>query len=159
MLRRMMTGAVAGAAGGAAGTTALNAVTYADMVLRGRPSSSAPSQAVERAAERLNVKVPGDDGQRENRVSALGALAGIVTGLTVGAAYGAARALGWRPQILVGGLITAVAAAAGANGPLVALGVTDPRTWGAAAWVSDAVPHLAYGLVTAATCEALQPDG
>jgi hypothetical protein len=159
MLRRMMTGAAAGVAAGAAGTTALNAVTYADMALRGRPSSSGPSQAVERMAERLNVKVPGDDEQRENRVSALGALTGIVTGVAVGAAYGAARALGWRPPVLVGGLITAVGAAGGANGPLMALGVTDPRSWGVADWVSDAVPHLAYGLVTAATCEALQAGG
>ena len=28
------------------------------------------------------------------------------------------------------------------------LGVTDPRTWAAADWISDAVPHLAYGVVT-----------
>jgi hypothetical protein len=39
---------------------------------------------------------------------------------------------------------------AGANGPMTALGVTDPRTWAAADRVADVVPHLAYGLVTAA---------
>jgi hypothetical protein len=27
--------------------------------------------------------------------------------------------------------------------------VTDPRTWGAAGWVSDLLPHLAYGLAAA----------
>jgi hypothetical protein len=159
MLSRMMTGVAAGIAAGAAGTAALDAVTYADMALRGRPGSSAPSQAVERTAERLNVKVPGDDEQRENRVSALGAFTGIVTGLAVGAAYGAARALGFRPPVPVGGLITAVAAAAGANAPLAALGVTDLRTWRAADWASDAVPHLVYGLVTAASFEAMRPIG
>ena len=36
-----------------------------------------------------------------------------------------------------------------------ALGVTDPRTWGAAGWVSDLLPHLAYGLATATVYEAL----
>jgi hypothetical protein len=27
--------------------------------------------------------------------------------------------------------------------------VTDPRTWAPVDWVSDAIPHLAYGAVTA----------
>jgi hypothetical protein len=38
---------------------------------------------------------------------------------------------------------------AGANGPMTALRVTDPRSWVAAATGADVVPHLAYGLVTA----------
>ena len=36
-----------GAAAGAAGTTALNAVTYLDMTVRGRGTSSTPEQTVE----------------------------------------------------------------------------------------------------------------
>jgi hypothetical protein len=36
-------GVLRGAAAGAAGTTALNAVTYLDMVVRGRPASDAPT--------------------------------------------------------------------------------------------------------------------
>jgi hypothetical protein len=67
MLTRIITGAAAGMAAGAAGTTALNAVTYADMAWRGRPSSSAPGQAAERIAERMGLKVPGDGEERENR--------------------------------------------------------------------------------------------
>ena len=39
--------------------------------------------------------------------------------------------------------------------PIIALGVSDPRTWAAAGWVSDLLPHLAYGLATAAVYEAL----
>jgi hypothetical protein len=39
---------------------------------------------------------------------------------------------------------------AGSNAPMTVLGITDPRTWSAADWVSDVVPHLAYGVVTAA---------
>ena len=45
---------------------------------------------------------------------------------------------------------------AGSDGPLMALGVSDPRTWSAADWASDAAPHLAYGLVTAATYHAIR---
>jgi len=32
--------------------------------------------------------------------------------------------------------------------------VTDPRTWSAADWISDLLPHLAYGVVTHATAVA-----
>ena len=32
---------------------------------------------------------------------------------------------------------------------MAALGVSDPRTWRPADWLSDLVPHLAYGAVTA----------
>ena len=38
--------------------------------------------------------------------------------------------------------------------PLAALGVSDPRRWSAADWVSDAVPHLVYGVTTHATLAA-----
>jgi hypothetical protein len=32
------------------------------------------------------------------------------------------------------------------NGPMTALGITDPRTWDTDAWLSDLVPHLAYAV-------------
>jgi hypothetical protein len=48
---------------------------------------------------------------------------------------------------------------AGANGPMTALGITDPRRWSPAAWISDVVPHLAYGLVTAAVARGLVRAG
>ena len=99
-------------AAGAAGTTALNAVTYADMAWRGRPSSSAPSELVEKAAERAGASIPGEGDERENRDSGLGALASIVTGVGVGAAYGAVRALGFQPPALAGALVTATTYAA-----------------------------------------------
>jgi hypothetical protein len=44
---------------------------------------------------------------------------------------------------------------AAANGPMVVLGITDPRTWSAADWISDVVPHLAYGAVVKTTMDAL----
>jgi hypothetical protein len=39
--------------------------------------------------------------------------------------------------------------------PLVSLKVTNPRTWGLSGWLSDAIPHLIYGIVTVATYEAI----
>jgi hypothetical protein len=45
----------------------------------------------------------------------------------------------------------------GSNGPMTALGVTDPRTWPASFWLADVVPHLGYGVVTAVVLEQLDP--
>jgi hypothetical protein len=152
MLREMLTGAAAGAAG----TTALNAATYLDMSWRGRPASSTPDATLKRLTEVAHVTVPGEGETRDNRVSALGALTGIATGVAVGAAYGGARALGLRPPVWAGAVVTALGALAGSNGPMTVLGVTDPRTWAAADWVSDVLPHLAYGMVTSATYAATE---
>jgi hypothetical protein len=35
------------------------------------------------------------------------------------------------------------------------MGITDPRHWSTADWLADAVPHLAYGVVTHATLAGL----
>jgi hypothetical protein len=40
---------------------------------------------------------------------------------------------------------------------MTVLGVTDPRTWSAVDWISDLVPHLAYGAVMTRTLDALGP--
>ncbi len=50
-----------GLAAGAVGTAMLNAATYVDMVLRGRPSSPIPEQDVERMTERAGVSLGRDD--------------------------------------------------------------------------------------------------
>jgi hypothetical protein len=50
------------------------------------------------------------------------------------------------------------AAMAASDGSMAVLGVTDPREWDAASWLSDALPHLAYGAVTVATLHALDRD-
>lgn len=146
MFTQMMRGALAGAAG----ATALNAVTYADMAWRARPSSSTPEQTVENLAGKANVEVPGEGEDRDNRLSGLGALSGIVTGIAVGAVYGVARSVGFRPPAPLSALLVGAAAMAGANGPMALLGVSDPREWSTSDWVSDVVPHLAYGLTTVA---------
>src|SRR4051812_32917314 len=76
--------ALRGAAAGAAGTAALNAVTYLDMAIRGRPSSSTPEQTVEALADKAHVPIPGDEETRRNRVEGLGPLAGLGGGVAVG---------------------------------------------------------------------------
>ncbi len=140
-----------GTAAGAAGTTALNAITYIDMAWRGRPASDTPTKTAEALADVTDTRIPGEGDASENRAAALGALAGIVTGVGVGAAYGLVRGLGLRPPLWAGVVCTSLAALAGSNGPMTLLGVTDPRTWSTTDWVSDVVPHIAYGVVTAAT--------
>jgi hypothetical protein len=143
--RRVLQGAFAGAAA----TTALNAVTYVDMAWRGRPSSSTPQDTVEALANDVGVEVPGDADTRPNRLSGLGALMGIGTGVTAGVLVALARQRVRAPTPLL-----AIAAAAVAttlsNGPMSALDVSHPTQWSASDWLSDLVPHLAYGFVVAA---------
>ncbi len=151
----MLMSILKGAAAGAAGTTALNATTYLDMTVRSRPASSAPEDTVEKLAEVSHLKIPGAGEDRDNRVAGLAPLSGIVTGVGVGALLGLTRAIGWRPPVALGAVAATVLALVGANGPMAALGVSDPRTWSLQDWAADVVPHLAYGLVTAATLDGL----
>ncbi|MDQ0379439.1 hypothetical protein FB470_003433 [Amycolatopsis thermophila] len=150
----MLNAILRGAAAGAAGATALNATTYADMAVRGRPPSTTPEESVRKIAHALGTRVPGDEQHRQARESGLGALLGLATGTAVGAAYGALHGAGWRPDVLTGGLAATGAALVAANGPMTVLRITDPRKWSLADWLSDLVPHVAYGFVTAATFSA-----
>lgn len=144
-----------GLAAGAAGTTVLNLVTYLDMAARGRPASSTPQQTVEKGAVALHVEVPGDEETRQNRVAGIGPLLGIATGVGVGGLVGLARGWGWRPGTAVSSALAGLLALVGSNAPMSALGVTSLRSWSPTDWVSDAVPHLAYGVVTAAVLQGL----
>ena len=146
---------LAGAVAGAAGTTVLNAVTYLDMAVRGRGTSSTPEQTVERLSEVAHLPVPGEGDTRDNRVAGLGPLTGIAAGVGSGALLGAARALGWRPGLALGSAAATVLAMLGSDGTMAALGVTDPRTWPASSWLTDLVPHLAYGVTTALVLDRL----
>ncbi|WKE67953.1 hypothetical protein [Streptomyces sp. WP-1] len=138
---------VRGCAAGAAGTTALNAMTYLDMALRGRPASSAPEDVVEKATEKAGHPVPETDG-RDNRLSGLGALTGIAVGAGTGAAVALLHRAGVRPPGWLGGPATGALAMALSDAPIAGFGISDPRTWSPADWTADALPHLAYGLVT-----------
>lgn len=149
--------ALLGVAAGAAGTTALNGVTYLDMAVRGRPSSSTPQKTVEEMSDKTGIPIPGDEDTEQNRVSGLGPLIGILAGLGTGALLGLGRAAGWRPGLAGSTAAATAAVLVGSNGPMTALGVTDPRTWPAKSWVVDFIPHFTYGIVTAAVLERLDP--
>ncbi|WP_037910936.1 hypothetical protein [Actinacidiphila yeochonensis] len=148
MMRTLTRGALAGAAG----TTALNAASYADMALRGRPTSSTPEQTTALLAEKAGVDIPGDGADRESRLTGLAALNGIGVGVCVGVGVGLTSAVlrhvGLRLPRWAGAVATGALAMAAADIPIARLGVSDPHTWSATDWLSDAVPHLVYGLVT-----------
>jgi len=153
---------LAGLAAGAAGTTALNAVTYLDMAIRGRPASTTPEDTVRRFEELAHLCLAGDGPDSDsarNRRSGLGALLGIVAGLGTGALYGLVRRRLGEAPLAVRGTVAGLAANVGTTGPMAVLGITDPRRWPASSWLSDLAPHLAYGFATAATFDAAQSRG
>lgn len=143
-----------GLVAGAAGTTVLNVVTWLDMAWRARPPSEVPAQVVERAAAAAGIRVSGHGAERRHRLSGLGELSGIATGLAGGVLTSIGRTAGLRPPMLVAGAVTGAAAMAATDLPARALGVTDPAAWSDADWLSDVVPHLAYGITTAAVLSA-----
>jgi hypothetical protein len=151
----MIKGLIMGALAGAAGTTALNAAGDADMAWRGRPASSTPRQAVEELARRAGAEIPGSGGERDNRLEGLGALAGIATGVAVGALAGELRAVVLRLGPVLGPVLLGGAAMAATDVSLTRLGLTDPREWDATSWLSDAGPHLAYGVISYAALRAM----
>jgi hypothetical protein len=149
-----MRGLMLGAIAGAAGTMALDVVSYGDMALRGRASSDMPAEVIRRLAARAGItalSIPSEeaDDATKNRRSALGAISGYTIGMLIGALYGAVayrhpeRDLVLR-AVLLGGL-----AMAASDVPAVLLGATDLAEWTPGSWVSDIVPHLAFGIVTA----------
>lgn len=143
-----------GAAAGAAGTTSLNAATFLDMAARGRPSSDTPVQAVERISQTAGRPIPGKGEERDNRLSGLGPLLGVATGVGVGMLGGLLRPLIVRLPLPVGAVLLGGTAMAASDIPLAKLGVAEPKTWSGADWLSDALPHLAHGAVACATLRA-----
>jgi hypothetical protein len=142
----MMTGAIAGAVG----TMALDVTSYADMALRARSSSSLPAEVVKRLSRRAGFAIEND-----NRAAALGAISGYAVGVGVGLAYGALRTRIRRSPLALSALGLAIAAMAASDVPAARVGATDLKSWGFGGWISDIVPHVAYGLATAAVFDAL----
>ena len=145
---------VIGIATGAIAPVALNAFTYGGMAARGRPASSKLAQVAWELADKTGVDLFSEDegfdtSMAQNRRRGLGALQGYVVGLGVGTVYGLVR-LGLRgvsePRA---GVVLDLAAMAGGDVPATVLGVANPARWNLSSWVSDSIPHLAYGLVTA----------
>ncbi len=151
MLRRITRGVAAGACG----TVAIDMATYADMLIRGRPASGVPTNVAQALTDRSGISLGSDETdvdrqKRDSRQSALGSLLGFADGLGVGIAYALLEPrLRDLPRPLVAAGVGAVAMA-GSDIPSVAVGATDPKTWGVSGWLADIVPHLLYGLVTVA---------
>jgi hypothetical protein len=150
-------GLLSGAAAGAAGTTALNVIGYLDIAVRGRAASTTPERTVEAMARLFGLTVPGSGDTLANRLSGLGALTGYAAGIGMGIILGLAYAWGWRPRLLVAMTVATVLALVGTNGPMTVLGVTNPLTWGVVGLISDLIPHLGYGVVTALVLHYLYP--
>jgi hypothetical protein len=148
---------LAGLAAGAAGTTALNLVSYLDMLVRARPASTTPEETVRRAEGVLHLSLAADEpGEAAaNRRTALGAVLGCGAGLATGVAYGLVRPRLGRVPLVALCAGAGLAANIGTTAPMVLLGVTDPRTWSASSWLADFLPHLAYGLAVAGSFELM----
>ncbi|MEU8263960.1 hypothetical protein AB0C02_25455 [Micromonospora sp. NPDC048999] len=146
---------VDGAIAGAVGSAALNIVTYLDIAVRARPISSTPEETAGRLADEAHVNL-GPEKKAANRRSGIGAIIGYATGIAAGAAFGVLAARRRLPLPVAAGLLGGGVMAT-SDGSLAALGVSDPRTWRPTDWLSDIVPHVAYGLAAAATWRRLRP--
>jgi hypothetical protein len=143
-MNRIIRGTIAGAVG----IVALDVATHLDMAVRGRPPSALPAKA----ADEL-----GEGEQAGNRASGLGALLGYLTGLVVACVYALVAPRAGKRTAADGLALGAIAMVA-ADAPMVALGLTKPRSWDVPDWLSDAIPYLAYGMAVALTVDALRGE-
>jgi hypothetical protein len=145
-----------GAIVGAAATSALNIATYADIAIRGRGESDVPSTMVKNVAEAAGIgALASDDETTQHRRSGIGALLGYADGLGVGVVYGALRPAVRGVPVLLAAVAAGAAAMALSDVAIAKSGASDPRTWAAADWAADAIPHLVYGLALALSFDAL----
>jgi hypothetical protein len=145
-----------GAIAGATATSALNIATYADIALRGRGESDVPSTMVKNMAEAAGLgALASDDQTTANRRGGIGALFGYADGLGVGVAYGLLRPALRGVPVLLMAVAAGGAAMALSDALIAASGASDPKTWSAADWAADAIPHLVYGLALALSFDAL----
>jgi xanthosine utilization system XapX-like protein len=99
--------------------------------------------------------VGSQDETAQNRESGLGALLGYVNGLGTGVIYGLVRSQFDEIPAPLAAALVGLTAMVASDVPLVTLQLTNPRQWGISGWLSDAIPHLIYGIVTVATFEAI----
>jgi hypothetical protein len=124
------------------------------------PRACTPEQTVERGADLVGLRLPEDEEQKQVRESGLGSLLGALAGVGAGVTLGALRAATGRPSGSAGTVGAAwVLAMLAGNGPMMVLGVTDPRTWRPVDWAADVIPQLAYAVVAAAALDAFDTRG
>jgi hypothetical protein len=119
-----------------------------------------PEQTVERGADLVDLRLPEDEQQKQARESGLGSLLGALAGVGAGVTLGALRPATGGPSGSAGTVGAAwVLAMLAGNGPMMVLGVTDPRPWRPVDWAADVIPHLAYAVVAAAALDAFDTRG
>jgi hypothetical protein len=150
-MRRLPAALVAGAAG----TLAIDAVTYADMALRGRPASPIPGRAVDALAARYGLRL-GRRATAKHRREALAALLGHATGIGAALTLPLAEPLVRRLPPAAASVALGLGSMAASDLSTIRMGLTDPRTWGVAGWAEDVVPHVVFGTVTVAVYRALR---
>ncbi|MGQ0608483.1 MAG: hypothetical protein ACT4OQ_08485 [Chloroflexota bacterium] len=151
---------ISGVIAGATGELALNVASYADMVIRARPSSSMPGKVAGRMADLAGVELsrPGERADiAETRKEASGALLGYGMAVGTAVAFALLRRAGMRLPVPLGGVLMGGAAMAVSDSAATALGATDPATWGVSGWLADIIPHAIFGVAAAATLELLDP--
>ncbi|HEY0696511.1 MAG TPA: hypothetical protein VGD43_01735 [Micromonospora sp.] len=140
---------------GVVGSTALNAATYLDMAVRGRPASTTPQRSAGRIVDGFGVDL-GAEPVADNRRTGIGSLLGYAVATTAAAAVTTALGARSLPVPVTTALLGGAAMLASAA-PMTALGVTDPRHWSRTDWLSDIVPHLVFGAAAALTWRRLAP--
>ncbi|MEH1169539.1 hypothetical protein V6V47_29585 [Micromonospora sp. CPCC 205539] len=143
-----------GAIAGAVGSTALNVVGYLDMAWRARAASGTPEETVDKLAGIAHLDLGSGD-RAANRRSALGALIGYALGIGAGVAFGL-YAHGRRQPLPVATGLLGAGVMTMTDGSITALGISDPRTWTRSDWISDIIPHLAFGVTAAVTWNRLR---
>lgn len=156
----MLSSTLRGIIAGATGTVALDISTYMDMAIRGRSSSNAPSKMIDAVAQKIHPPLStqsssSNNQSAQNRESGLGCLLGYGNGLGTRVIYGILRSQFEEVPAQLAAPLVGLTAMAASDVPLVALRVSNPKTWGISGWLTDTIPHLIYGIVTVATYEAL----
>jgi hypothetical protein len=134
----------------------LNVTTYLDMAVRGRSASSVPEDDVQKLVDRLGLSLGEDEKAKANRKSAIGTLMGYLTGAGVRVAYGLGRPALRRLPAMPAAVLVGVAAMAATDAASTAMRTTDPRSRSAQAWLSNLIPHLAFGAGVVETYDALE---
>lgn len=101
------------------------------------------------------TEVPGVARTSSNRSEGLGALAGMGVGVGVGVAASLLRTERIKALKPLAAIAVGLGAMLVSDSVMAALGVSDPREWTSKSVAMDALPHLAYGLMTTATLHRL----
>ncbi|MFF0369901.1 MULTISPECIES: hypothetical protein [unclassified Micromonospora] len=157
MARNWLASLTNGIVAGAAGTLARELFSNLDVGVRARPMSDTHERAVQRMVDLAHVNL-GPADRAAKRRAGFGPVFGFVNGVLAVSLFAALTGRR-RPPLPVAAGVIGIGGMLVADGSMAALGVTDPRRWGAEGWLEDALPYVAYGLVAAATLKRLDRCG